>query len=328
MINWISSEDEKDVRTVDYVNLCRIMNFVNKQKSDDEMVRYVCQIFDEYRDILSTSPILLRDSLRSFYGDNFIVDGSLEQSDAIVSPSDLNAYYTLKKLNSNKKNLAVVCFDLHSDTYDYNDFLWKGNSFSKLLKEGYVNHYIVIGVPKHKRQMCIEDTNEDLRDRVHLIDSNEVFVSLIKTHCDYAFISIDADCFNCRKSRYTSVEYSPYTILNYVSHIENIDKDDFVNKIHDCVHVKNELGYSNYYHTGENDLSVDDVINIINDILIYCKDNDIKLNLTQNAPYFQLMEVSGYDYCNLTTKMVVKLIDNLSLKEVRKNGKIRVLKKN
>ena len=327
MISWISSEDEKNVRKVNYANLCKIMDFVKSQNSKDEMVHYVCQIFNEYKELLSEEPILLKQALIDCYGDNFFVDGDLEQTDVIISPSDLNAYYTIKSLNSDKKDLAVICFDLHSDTYDYNDFLWKGNSFSKLMNEGYINHYIAIGVPKQKRSMCLKDTNEELRSRVHLINQDEVFRVLKETGCSHTFISIDADCFDCRRSHYTSVEYSPSTILNYVSHIEDINKTNYIEKIHECVHVKNALGYSNYYHTGENNLTINDVINIIQNIAVFCEISNIKLGLNPNSPYFQIMEVSGYDYGGLTTDLVVKLIDNLSLKEARKNGKGKILRK-
>ena len=256
MINWISSEDENNVKKIDFENLCKIMNFVKKQKSDDEMVNYVCQIFEEYKKILSLTPTLLKKSLEKHYGSEFVINGNLEETDVIISPSDLNAYYTIKELNKEKKDLTIICFDLHSDTYDYNDFLWKGNSFSKLMKEGYVNHYIVIGVPKEKRNSCLLDTNQELRNRVHLIDKDDIFNVLKEINSQYAFVSIDADCFDCRKSQYTAIEYSPSTILNYVSHISSnsINNDNFVDKIHECVHVKNELGYSNYYHTGENNL--------------------------------------------------------------------------
>ena len=147
MVNWISSDDEKNARKVDYNNLCRIINFVKRQNPTDEMVKYVCEIFDEYIDVLREEPMLLKESLQSLYSEDFIVDADIEKSDIIISPSDLNAYFTIKQLNKDKKDLAIGCFDLHSDTYDNNDFLWKGNSFSRLMKEGYINHYIVFGVP-------------------------------------------------------------------------------------------------------------------------------------------------------------------------------------
>ena len=63
MINWVSSEDEKKVRKVNYTNLCKIMDFVKSQNSKDEMVQYVCQIFDEYKELLSVEPILLKQAL-------------------------------------------------------------------------------------------------------------------------------------------------------------------------------------------------------------------------------------------------------------------------
>lgn len=329
MINWISSEDEKNIRKINYENLCRIIEFVKKQNSNNEMVQYACTIFDEYKDIINEEPQILKDSLQNYFGNEFSVDDDLLLSDVILSPSDLNAYYTIKKLNENKKDLTIVCFDLHSDTYDYNDFLWKGNSFSRLMNEGYINHYIVIGVPKEKRANCIEDTNEELRNRVHLIDENQLFNVLESIRPNNVFVSIDADCFDCRKSKYTSVEYSPATILHYISNIDinEINSSNYEQKIKECIHVKNELGYSNYYHTGENDLSVDEVINVINNLKIYCESRNVNLGLSENAPYFQLMEISGCDYGNLTTNLVVKLIDGLLLKEVKNNGKERILKK-
>ena len=91
MVNWISSEDEKNVRKVDYNNLCRIINFVKNQQPTDEMVKYVCEIFDEYVDVLREEPVLLKDSLQVRYSTDFIVDADIEKSDIIISPSDLNA---------------------------------------------------------------------------------------------------------------------------------------------------------------------------------------------------------------------------------------------
>ncbi len=327
MISWVSSEDEKKARKIDFENLSKVISFVKGCNSDDAMVRYVCQIFDEYKSLIIDDPYLLRDVLQMTFDSDFAKDADVEKADIIISPSDLNAYYTIKKLNSERKSLAVVCFDLHSDTYDYNDFLWKGNSFSKLMREGYISHYIVLGVPKQKRSAVLEDTNVELRDRVHLIDEDMLFQTINLTGCSHMFVSIDADCFNCREAKYTAVEYSPSTILNYVSYIRDINVENFKERIHDCVHVQNELGYSNYYHTGENDLTVEKVIEIIDSVVHYCSLNGIKVGLTDDGPYFQIMEVSGYDYGSLTSEMVIKLIKGLVKKEVRKDDKIRVFEK-
>ena len=62
------------------------------------------KIYDEYKDILCYEPLLLKESLQNYYGDNFVVDYNLENSDIIISPSDLNAYYTIKELNKDKKD--------------------------------------------------------------------------------------------------------------------------------------------------------------------------------------------------------------------------------
>ncbi len=317
MINWISSEDEKNARMVDFENLVKIMQFVSKQNCEDEMINYIKQIYEEYAELLSTEPLLLKENLINNYNDKLVIDGKLRESDAIISSSDLNSYYTIKELNKDKKDLTIVCFDMHSDTYDYNDFLWKGNSFSKLMKEGYISYYIVIGVPEHKRQSSINDTNEDLRSRVHLIDEVDIFKTLDMINPQNIFISIDVDVLNCRKSCYTAVEYSPATILNNISHIDEIDQNNYIEKIKSCVFVKNELGYSNYYHAGENNITKEDIIRIVNCLSDYCHSHNINFGL-DDGPYFQIMEINGYDYGNLTSKMMVELINKLLKREVKK----------
>ena len=69
------------------------------------------------------------------------------------------------------------------------------------------------------------------------------------------------------------------------------------------------------------------VIEIIDNLKVYCNANNINLGLSDGTPYFQIMEISGCDYGNLSASLVVKLIDGLSLKEVKFDGKERILKK-
>ena len=117
--------------------------------------------------------------------------------------------------------------------------------------------------------------------------------------------------------------------MYYISKINfaELNKNNYEQKIKECIHVKNELGYSNYYHTGENNLTSDMVIKIINNLKEYCVEKNINLGLSEGAPYFQIMEISGCDYGNFSANLVVKLIDGLSLKEVKNDDKERVLKK-
>ena len=75
MINWISSEDEKNTRKIDFDNLYKIINFVKSQNSEDDMVKYACELFDEYKDILCNEPKLLRDSLSNYFEDEFDYKG-------------------------------------------------------------------------------------------------------------------------------------------------------------------------------------------------------------------------------------------------------------
>ncbi len=156
MINWVSSEDEHNVKKINLNNWIKNMNFSKKQNCNNEMINYVKEIYNESIELLSATPSLVKDNLSKEYKDNFIIDGSLKKSNVIISSSDINSYYTIKELNKNKEDLTVVCFDMHSDTYDYNDSLWKGNGFSLLMKEGYVNHYIVNIVYVHGEKECLE----------------------------------------------------------------------------------------------------------------------------------------------------------------------------
>jgi len=308
MINWISSLDEKTVKAIDFANLEKIIKLASVSKN--EMVKYVCQLFNEYKGTVSKKPRLLKEILMKNYAVDFITDGIIEKSDIILSSSDENSYYTIKTLNKKKKNLTVVCFDMHSDTYDYEKSLWKGNSFSKLLHENYINQYIVLGVPKNKRAMVLSDSNPELLDRIYLIDNEtELFEIIHKLKSKSIFFSIDVDCLNTRKKKYTAIEYSPATILNNISHIKNVDIKDLDNRIIECIRVKNDLGYSNYYHTGENEFCVDCVIKIIEQTMTFCELQNISVGIGGKKPYMQIMELNGYDYENLTADMVSKLIN-------------------
>ncbi len=68
------------------------------------------------------------------------------------------------------------------------------------------------------------------------------------------------------------------------------------------------------------------VIEIINKIKEYCNNKKINLGAPEGNSYFQIMEINGYDYGNLSINLVVKLINSLLLKEVNSNGKEGILK--
>lgn len=117
-INWLSSEDEKNVRKINFNNLEKIICLA--QNSENDMVKYVCELFDEYKELINSNPELVNQTLMKIFKNNFVTDGKLEESSLILSSSDKNAYYIIKALNKEKKDLTIICFDMHSDTYDYN----------------------------------------------------------------------------------------------------------------------------------------------------------------------------------------------------------------
>ena len=297
MIGFLSNEPylKKDKINVD--KLRKNMNIISKMT--DIYSFYIQGIYKEYKDIFNGEFNDIRDELLVECKE--ITNKDIDKCTCIVSPSHLNTYHVIKKLNPHKEDVMVICFDMHCDTYDFDD-LWKGNMFSKLLDEGYISYFMVMGVPKYKQKNTSLDVPEKIKDRV-LINKNFKFKKVLKKrNPKRVFISIDIDVLNTRKAKYTSIDYCPYTVLEQVSKLDVINEEAVKN----CVLIPNDLGYDNLYKIGENKLTVEMLVKLIEEIKKYCHKNGIILGFKDL--YSDITEVVGNDYNFQTHGAIIKLL--------------------
>lgn len=316
MIGLFSKEIHLPLNRVNINNLD--LNLVKIKKIDDKYCRYVTKLYNEFYKLIHTNNIeKINCELLNNYSNNIIdikdnID-DIRKCDLIISPSHSDTYHLIKEMNSSpNEELLVICFDMHSDTYDYNTKLWKGNVFSKLLKEKIITNFIVVGVPKKKVKNTINDVPSDLIEKVIIKKNFCIKKNIKKIKPTRIFISIDIDCLDTRKKQYSALEYCPFTILYYLStlNLSEDSKEETIEKVKNCIYVKNELGYANLYKTGENKLNVKKIIKSINKIKKYCYKKKITLGF-DNKMYFDITEVNGYDYDKKTLECLTMLIDEL-----------------
>lgn len=323
MIAWISKEIKKTELVVDYENLKKIINFVKTLEKKNNMLDYVVDLFDEYNHFLKNhcqNPKLIEINIKNKLDEEFIDCSNklklIKQSKIILSSSHENTYYILKELNKLKnKKVLVICLDMHSDTYNYQDKLWKGNVFSKLIKEKYIDNLLLMGIPDNKIKVSKSDVCFDIKSKVKILDDYKIEKYLLKYKPSNVFISIDIDCFKTRKEKYTAMEYCPTTVLNNISHLssEKINKITVNKLVEECIFVKNKLGYSNLYKVGENKIDLIVFNKIIREIKQQCIKNKINLGFNYKYPIMaDITEINGYDYGDLTSELIIKLIGEIT----------------
>ena len=298
---------------MELINIIRIKNI------DNIFCKYSTKIYYEYYNIIHQNEIEdINVELKDYFKNN-IVDinddiNKIDDCNLIISPSHSDTYYILKQLNSEKREkVLVICFDMHSDTYDYNDSLWKGNVFSKLLKENIIDHFLVYGVPNYKIKNTLNDVPKDIKEKVKIKKTFNLKKYLRTIKPTTIFISIDIDCLDTRKNKYSALEYCPMTILSNLSKIKKdfYSDEEIIELVKGCILVKNELGYSNLYKVGENRTSIEKIIKYIKKIKKYCTRYKINLGFYNKKIYADISEVNGYDYSKKTFEVIVKLIDEL-----------------
>ncbi len=320
MICWLSDNSIIDEK-IDTKNLDKIMSLVTKKH---KYGKYLLNLYNEYKEFLyeNNNPISISQNLKQIY--NYSTNYEmLENCDLILSDNHKQTYFAIKKLNVNKvKNSAIICFDMHSDTYEYNNKLWKGNVFSKLLYEKYIDYVFIIGIPKYKRRITRKDIPKDIKKQVLFIDSKKIKYYLAKFKIENLFISIDIDCLNTRKLKMTALEYCPTSILKNISNLpyNEINKFNIEKYLKKAIFVKNDLGYSNLFHTGENNLNLNDLKIAINNIKKIVKELNINLGFGTGKCFADITEINGYDYAKITSNVVSELIDEL-IKGGEENGK-------
>lgn len=293
-----------------------------RSNSDDGLSKYIIKIYDQ---VFKTSP----KSLKNIYSEleknqdvEYFTDTSKMSSyNLTISPSHENAYHLIKSLNRIKEPLLVMCFDMHCDMYDASEELWKGNHFSKLMKEKYISNLIVYGLPKRKKEMTLNQIDQNYLDNVAILYSAKDICSYINNlNVKHIIFSIDIDCFDSLKSNYTAIPYSPYRILNELSNkkIKNGASKEVLAQISkECIYIKNRDGYENMYHVGENKFSIKKFKKIFNTIVEFCNQNNITIGYEKNGLRIvtDISEVDGDDINENTLHLIDDLVD--ILKEVK-----------
>ena len=283
-------------------------------------VKYLFKVYSKLEPLLnsSNSYIDIKDELFNYYGKdiNNINNNvnSMDNYDLILSNTHESTYYLIKKLNSKKEDLTVICFDMHCDAYDENIPLWKGNHFSKLLQEKYISNLIVVGMPKYKIKMTYEQISNNYKDKVTIINKESVISLLKKYKPKRIMFSIDIDCFNSFKQNYTAIDYSPIKILNYFSKQKldnNLSDEVLMEKVYDSIFIKNSFGRENLYKIGENYLTYNKFKKTINKVVKYSNQNGIKIGFQSNNNHIitDITELNGYDLNGLTLSLIINIIN-------------------
>ena len=311
MICWLSDNNIEN-KKIDTENLNKIMKLVTKK---NKYGKYLLNLYSEYKEFLyeNNNPVLVSQNLNKNYK-FFSNHKNLNKCDLILSDNHKQTYFAIKELNINKiKKSAIICFDMHSDTYEYTNKLWKGNVFSKLLYERYIDYVFIIGIPKYKRNTTKKDIPKDIKNQVLFIDIKKIKYYLNKYKIKNLYVSIDIDCLNTRKLKMTALEYCPANILKNLSNFpyNKINKFNIENYLEKAIFVKNEWGYSNLFHTGENNLNLNDLKTAIKNIKKIVKELKIKLGFDNGKCFADITEINGYDYAGITSNIVSELIEEL-----------------
>lgn len=315
MIVWLG---QNFLRNKNLINISNLKNNIDLIKdSDNSYALYIMDLYNEYNKFIkrNNNPKFIVDNFKNIKKMKAIEE--VNDNTIILSPSHDNSYFVLKKLNSNKeKNIIVICFDMHCDCYNYDNDLWKGNVFSKLLFEGIINKLLIIGVPKEKKDQTLNDIDNRVKDKIILCDFNNVKCILEKDKTSEIYVSIDLDCLDTRKSKYTALEYTSFNILSKFSEKKIINFSNI--NIKDYIFIKNKLGYTNLYKAGDDGLSIKLLLKYIAEIQSMCKklNHNYGIKYKNNIFYGEITEINGYDYGNLTNMIVMRIIDKLWIKEV------------
>lgn len=301
-----------NIKNIDF-NISRIKNIDNKY------CKYVSKLYHQYYKIIHQNKKEdIKIELQKYFKKNIIdikdSTNKINKCNLIISSSHADTYYLLKEKNkSNVEKILVVCFDMHSDTYDTRDKLWKGNVFSKLLKEEIIDSLIIYGVPNYKVKNTMREVSPDIKNKVNIKKNFNIKKDINKIKPTMIFISIDIDCLDTRNSQYSALEYCPMTILSNISKIDfnNYSDDKIATLVRKSIFVKNKFGYSNLYKVGENKLTVKKLIRYIKKIKKYCYKNNISLGFKDCDIYADITEVNGYDYDEKTLNAIVRIANEL-----------------
>lgn len=184
MIGLFSKGKYSLTNYIDVNNIDKIFDRI--KNNNDKICNYVTNLYFEYYNIIHENNTQnINVELKQKYKKNIIEINDdikkINNCNLIISPNHSDTYFLLKHLiEAKNKNILVICFDMHSDTYDYNEQLWKGNVFSKLIKEKLIKGIIVYGVPNKKIKNTYKDIPEEIKNNPNIVTTSKKEEELIK----------------------------------------------------------------------------------------------------------------------------------------------------
>ena len=168
----------------------------------------------------------------------------------------------------------------------------------------------MLGVPAKKAQNTLLDIDQHVLDKVRLINTIDD-ICFADLECSNLFVSIDIDVLNCRQEKLTALEYCPNTILSMFSKLNLNSTSNVESEVKSCIFVKNQLGYSDLYKSGENNINVDYLIKTIKMLKQRCDKFDVEFGITsqQRRIVGEITELNGFDYGNNVYNLMNRLIN-------------------
>ena len=81
-------------------------------------------------------------------------------------------------------------------------------------------------IPKSKINNSLNDIPVDIKEKIKIKKNFFIRKEIKEINPQTVFISIDIDCLDTRKKKYSSLEYCPMTILSNLSRIDIKNKND------------------------------------------------------------------------------------------------------
>ena len=78
-----------------------------------------------------------------------------------------------------------------------------------MLKENVIENLIVYGIPKSKINNSLNDIPVDIKEKIKIKKNFFIRKEIKEINPQTVFISIDIDCLDTRKKKYSSLEYCP-----------------------------------------------------------------------------------------------------------------------
>lgn len=281
--------------------------------------KYIKKLYSHYNDVLQDYLKTRNDvckqppikSLRQYEKQiNEFVTNSTDNS-IVISSTHLSTYFTIKTLKNSGK-ICIICFDAHADTCSALKPAWKGNVFSKLLQENFIDGLVIVSGNKLKKS----NDNRVLTIKYSSKSFQKIKSFLYKNDFDKLYFSYDIDVLNTYNEFLTAMEYNSFNVIRYLSLNDAIQINSFFKLYKSVKHsfkVPNHYGYKNLYKSGFSGISEYRIETLINNIINFAKTNKISIGLVNENGYKiygDIVEYYGYDYKNKTIDCINCFVNN------------------